>query len=234
MKLSQYKILLLEDDEMIASGLKWALERKGYFVKHCASVKAAYKAIDEQIFDLAILDIQLPDGLGFDVQEALGTDVAVIFLAIAHDGTTTVRALRLGAVDCLTKSLDFHELLHCVKGNLPFTSCAGRVAEIEKASTDDNPGIIAINGLIFDTVSGRVHINDEPISLSAREYRLLEFLVSNRGVLLSRAKIIDSVWQDSNSYIEDNTLSTYVKYVREKTCGEVEIETVRGLGYRVN
>ncbi|MCL2606127.1 MAG: response regulator transcription factor [Coriobacteriia bacterium] len=235
---SQRSILLVEDDEMIASGLVWTLEQEGYLVKHCASVADAVEHLNDNSYDLALLDVQLPDGTGFDVQQALqGTKTATIFLTAIDDKVMTVRALEQGAIDYLTKPFDLRELHARIKKafTLTTTSAIGQSNPLLTSSQQQALlGTFKLNDLEVDTVSGRVHLKSEALKLTALEYRLLIFLLANRGVLLSRGNIIDNVWEESGGYVEDNTLTIYINALRKKLGDELEIETVRGVGYRVN
>ena len=221
-QLSPRKILLLEDDEMIASGLVWILSQEGYDVTHSKTVEHAKESISATNFDLAILDMQLPDGTGFQIQEILsGTGTAVIFLTAADDKVIVVRALESGALDYLTKPFDVRELQARIKNALASTTNASEQA------------MVVINDLSIDTQYGKAYINGEEIELTALEYRLLVFLATNRGRLFSRAEIMDTIWTDANGYIGDNALSVYIKKLRSKLGGQMQIETVRGHGYRV-
>lgn len=207
------RILLVEDDKTIASGLVYALEQEGYEVTHCASVADAGAAIENVSFDLAILDMQLPDGTGLDVR-ALLKDSAVIFLTVVDDEGSIVRAFEDGAADYIIKPFRLRELLARVKRTLP----AG----------------LSLGGVSIDTSAGKAYIGETLLDLTALEYRLLLTFASNRGQLLTRAQILESIWDSTGSFVEDNTLTVYIKRLREKLDGAVNIETVRGLGYRVD
>jgi DNA-binding response OmpR family regulator len=215
--------LLAEDDAMIASGLVYALEREGYAVTHCKTVREAREAAAGRRFDLAILDMQLPDGTGFDLIGALKADgAAVIFLTVVDDEGNIVRAFADGADDYVTKPFRLRELLARVKRALDARGGAR------------TPSIVALGGVTIDTASGKTHIGGAPIELTALEYRLLMTFAHNRGRVLSRNQILESIWDGAGSFVEDNTLTVYVKRLREKLGEAVNIETVRGIGYRVD
>jgi len=214
------KILLVEDDSIIASGLVYALEQEGYGVVHCGSFNDAKNAISSGHFALAILDMQLPDGTGFDVRETLrGTDTAIIFLTVFDDEGNIVRAFDSGADDYITKPFRLRELIARVRRTLNMG---------ERGSHIINMGRITI-----DTSAGKAYKQDAILDLTALEYRLLLTFAQHKGQLLTRTQILDSIWDSAGNFVEDNTLTVYIKRLREKLGDSVNIETVRGVGYRV-
>ena len=215
-------ILLVEDDTMIASGLIYALEQEGYTVTHCQSVAETLRVINTAQFDLAILDMQLPDGTGSQIHESLqGKNMAVIFLTVVDDEGNIVRAFESGASDYVTKPFRLRELLARVRRVL-HTAGGGEVPHL------------TIGGVTIDTSAGKAYLHDTLLDLTALEYRLLLTFASNRGQLLTRGQILENIWDSSGSFVEDNTLTVYIKRLREKLGDSVNIETVRGLGYRVD
>jgi len=216
-------ILLVEDDVMIASGLVYALEQEGYAVIHSNSVRDAVSVVENQKLDLAILDMHLPDGTGFDVREALkATDAAVIFLTVVDDEGNIVRAFEDGAEDYITKPFRLRELLARVK----------RV--LSAPSGERQSSILTLGRLSIDTGAGKVHINNTIIDLTALEYRLLLTFAMNAGQILTRSQILENIWDSEGHFVEDNTLTVYIKRLREKLGASVNIETIRGVGYRAN
>ena len=211
-------ILVVEDDKMIASGLVYALEQEGYAVFHCENVKSAIKEIASQKFDLCLLDMQLPDGTGFDVREKL-SGTAVIFLTVVDDEASIVRAFEGGADDYVTKPFRIRELLARVRRTL---------------GSEANSSIITIGEIDIDTTAGKAYKNNAILELTALEYRLLLTFATHRGQILSRTQILESIWDSAGNFVEDNTLTVYIKRLREKLGGSVNIETVRGVGYRVD
>lgn len=215
------QILLVEDDEIIASGLVYALEQEGYSVTHRKLVSEATSLIANNKFDLAILDVQLPDGTGFDVREKLiGMDTSIIFLTVVDDEGNIVRAFEAGADDYITKPFRLRELLARVKRTL------------SKGTASSS--ILTVGNATIDTASGKVYKGEELIDLTALEYRLLLTFASNRGQLLTRAQILEGIWDSSGNFVEDNTLTVYIKRLREKLGDSVNIATIRGIGYRVD
>ena len=217
-------ILLIEDDTMIASGITYALETEGYEVCHATTVAGAHDFIEKREFHLAIIDMQLPDGTGFDVCEKLKhTNTAVIFLTVVDDENTIIKAFDDGAADYIVKPFRIRELLARVRRVL--------------APRNGPPGkehIICIGQARIHTDEAKVYVNDQLIELTALEYRLLLIFANNQGVLLSRQQILDKIWDVDGNFVEDNTLTVYVKRLREKLGNAVNIETVRGMGYRVD
>ena len=214
-------ILVVEDDKMIASGLVYALEQEGYSVFHCENVQNALQAIMSQKFALAILDMQLPDGTGFDVREKL-SNTAVIFLTVVDDETSIVRAFERGADDYVTKPFRIRELLARVRRTLGVNSGETAISAMK------------IGDIAIDTATGKVYKNNTILELTALEYRLLLIFATHKGQILSRTQILENIWDSAGNFVEDNTLTVYIKRLREKLGGSVNIETVRGLGYRVD
>ena len=218
------RILLLEDDTMIASGILYALESEGYETNHATRIKDARSLIEHYNFDLAIIDMQLPDGTGFDVSEIFkNTATSVIFLTVVDDENTIVRAFDEGAQDYIVKPFRIRELLARVR----------RILSVNiKNGEKDN--IIYMGRAAIHTDEAKVYVNDKSIELTALEYRLLLIFASNKGLLLTRQQILDKIWDADGNFVEDNTLTVYVKRLREKLGEAIHIETVRGMGYRVD
>ena len=198
-------IFLLEDDEAIGIGLTYSLENEGYNVTLAKSVKEAEKIIDEKEFSLYILDLTLPDGSGYDVCER-----------IKAKGDLPV--IFLTAYDDEVK-----ELMLRIK------------SVMRRYSNETSDGIIKINNLKINTNEAKVYKNNEEIILTAMEYRLLLILLSNRGKVLSRTALLENIWDVAGDFVEDNTLTVYIKRLRDKIEEDPAkpefIKTVRGLGY---
>lgn len=210
-----HTILLVEDDAMIASGLVYALEQEGYAVTHCKTVREAKSAGTR--FDLAILDMQLPDGTGFDVRDAL-PGIAVMFLTVVDDEGNIVRAFEGGAEDYITK---------------PFR-LRGLLARVKRALGGRGACVLTLGNVKIDTAAGKASIDGAALELTALEYRLLLTFAANKGQVLTRVQILEHLWDAAGNFVEDNTLTVYIKRLREKLGGAAAIETVRGVGYRVD
>jgi len=212
------KILLLEDDLMIAGGLIYALEQE-YQVVHAKTVEAAKKAIKTENFDLAILDMQLPDGLGTDVAPLLG--VPVVFLTVVDDEGNIVKAFEDGAADYITKPFRLRELL-------------ARIKRILLQQTGGGGQLITVGEVKVDLDGAKVFVNDEMVDLTVLEYKLLLTFATNKGRIMTREQILDNLWDNQGNFVEDNTLTVYIKRLRAKLGDALEIQTVRGMGYRVD
>lgn len=217
-------ILLVEDETMIASGITYALETEGYEVCHAATVMDACNCIEEKKFNLAILDMQLPDGIGLHVREKLkNTNTAVIFLTVVDDENTIVKAFDDGAADYIVKPFRIRELLARIR----------RVLSVQNNQAGKD-NLLCIGQVRINTDQAKVFVNDKMIELTALEYRLLLIFANNQGILLSRQQILDKIWDVDGNFVEDNTLTVYVKRLREKLGNALNIKTVRGMGYRVD
>lgn len=218
-------IFLLEDDEAIGIGLTYSLENEGYNVTLAKSVKEAEKNIDEKEFSLYILDLTLPDGSGYDVCKRIKAkgDLPVIFLTAYDDEVNVIMGFELGADDYISKPFRVKELMLRIK------------SVMRRYSNETSDGIIKINNLKINTNEAKVYKNNEEIILTAMEYRLLLILLSNRGKVLSRTALLENIWDVAGDFVEDNTLTVYIKRLRDKIEEDPAkpefIKTVRGLGY---
>lgn len=220
------KILIVEDDAIIASGLVYALEQEGYSVTHCKTVSEVHSLVTSKsarggfTADLAILDMQLPDGTGFDVRGLLPHDTSVIFLTVIDDEGNIVRAFNEGADDYITKPFRLRELLARVKRAL--------------ARNETSHSTLTLGGISIDITAGKAYIGESLLDLTALEYRLLLTFALNKGQMLTRSQILENIWDSAGNFVEDNTLTVYIKRLREKLGDSANIETVRGLGYRAD
>lgn len=215
------KILVVEDDASIAAALQYALEKERYQVTHKETIDSVLKGTDLSGIDLAILDMQLPDGSGKEIASKLKLSrTPVIYLTVVDDEDEIVKSLDDGAADYMTKPFRMRELL----------------ARIKKALHEEkeNDTILRLGGAVIDTGAGRVYVGSQVIELTALEYRLLLIFAQNQSILLKREQILERIWDISGNFVEDNTLTVYVKRLREKLGNVVSITTVRGIGYRVD
>jgi DNA-binding response OmpR family regulator len=213
-------ILLVEDDEIIASGLCYALEGEGYSVTYCDSVAKAIIAVTEKNFDLGIIDIGLPDGSGFDIckQIKLHHDTAIIFLTAVDDEGNTVKGFDMGADDYISKPFRLRELL-------------SRVKAVLRRHEGIHSDIVCFGDIMINTRLTKATQNGKELELTAIEYRLLLHFATHKGQTLTRKQILDSLWDGAGSFVNDNTLTVYIKRLRKKI-GDSFIQTVRGVGYR--
>lgn len=219
------KIFVLEDDSAIGMGLSYSLENEGYTVTLAKTVSDALNIIENELFSLYILDLTLPDGSGYDVCKKIKEkgDLPVIFLTSYDDEVNVVMGFELGADDYISKPFRLKELLVRIKSVL------------RRYNKDSADGIIKIKELTINTNEAKVYKNGTEIILTAMEYRLLLILLNNRGTVLSRAKLLENIWDIDSAFVEDNTLTVYIKRLRDKIeediANPVYIKTVRGLGY---
>ena len=220
------RILLVEDDKSIVTNLTEYLTKEGYTVKSASGQKDALQLVEREKFDLVLLDIALSDGNGFAVCKAIKSDhhIPVIFLTASGDEYSTVTGFELGADDYIAKPFRPRELVTRIKNILRLTRGTNLVIRIGNILVDMDKGIVSKNG------------ND--LHLSALEYRLLLVFLGNRGIVLSRTQLLDAIWDIAGDFVNDNTLTVYIKRLREKLEEDPQnpeiIKTVRGLGYKVD
>ena len=219
------KILLVEDDPDIVRSLSDYLQSEGYEVTSAAGERAAREALRRSTPALLLVDLSLADGDGFGVCRAAGErKLPVIFLTANDAEMSVVRGLDLGAEDYITKPFRPRELL-------------SRIRSVLRRRGGASP-MITVGGVTIDTERGIVTKDGAELALSALEYRLLLQLFSNRGRLLTREQILQDIWDAAGAYVNDNTLTVYIKRLREKIEEDPAqpqvIKTVRGMGYRVD
>lgn len=219
------QIFLVEDDQAIARNLMLLLQSEGFIVTHAATRKEASDVLADNKFDLALIDISLPDGNGFTVCTEVKEvqDIPIIFLTASGDEASVVTGLNMGADDYITKPFRPREL----------------IARIGTALRKNGRSISAFEvcGLQVDTASGVVKKNGSEVFLSALEYRLLLMFVSNPKSIITRDRLLDELWDAAGEFVNDNTLTVYIKRLREKIEDDPAkpkiIRTVRGTGYRL-
>lgn len=220
------KILLVEDDKSIVANLTEFLTAEGYEVNNASGQEAALKYLESEQADLVLLDISLSDGNGFAVCSAVKSlyGIPVIFLTASGDEYSTVTGFELGADDYIPKPFRPRELVTRIKNILRLTGGAGSVIHL---------GEVAV-----DTVKGTASKNGRDLYLSALEYRLLLVFLNNRGAVLTRTHLLESIWDIAGEFVNDNTLTVYIKRLREKIEDDPQnpeiIKTVRGIGYKVD
>ena len=218
-------IFLLEDDDAIAMGLSYSLENEGYTVTVAKSVSQALEIINKKNFSMYLLDLTLPDGSGYSVYKRIKEigDFPVIFLTAYDDEVNVVMGFELGADDYITKPFRLKELLVRIK------------SVFRRYNNDSGDGKIKVKDLVVNTNEAKVYKNGNEIVLTAMEYRLLLILLNNRGCVLSRTQLLENIWDVAGDFVEDNTLTVYIKRLRDKieeNPTEPEyIKTIRGLGY---
>ena len=212
------KILLVEDDKSIIKGLEYAFAQNGYSCEYCLSLDEAVRKAPFN-YDVAVLDIMLPDGNGFDLFKKIRrySDLPVIFLTAVDDEDSVVNGLELGADDYITKPFSTRELIARIK----------RVA-----NKNSKKNIITVSGVTLDLDKSAVFENGKQLELTALEYKLLSLLMQNVGRVVTRELIFEKIWDVSGNFVNDNTLTVYIKRIRKKLDADI-IKTVKGMGYQV-
>ncbi len=219
------RIFLVEDDKVIAKNLILLLRSEGFTVTHAPTRGDALAILAGNKFDLALIDISLPDGNGFTVCTEIKErqNVPVIFLTASGDEASVVTGLNMGADDYITKPFRPRELIARIRTAL---RKSGR-----------SPSAFEICGLHVDTASGIVKKNGNEVFLSTLEYRLLLVFINNPKSIITRSRLLDELWDAAGEFVNDNTLTVYIKRLREKIENDPAspqiILTVRGTGYRL-
>lgn len=220
------KILLLEDNDAITMGLKYSLEQEGLEVDVAKDVKSALKSLNEDIYAIYLLDITLPDGNGFEVCKQIKAkfDRPVIFLTARDEETNVVLGLDMGADDYVTKPFRIRELISRINRIL---------SRYDKGI--DKSNILKYNDIEINVSKCKVTKAGEEIVFTSLEYKILLLLFSNVGNLVTRDQLLDKIWDMAGNFVNDNTLTVYIKRIREKLNDKEgkTIQTIRGIGYRV-
>lgn len=222
-------ILLVEDDLSLIDGLEFSLQKSGFTVVVARTVQDALATLSKRSFDLLLLDLTLPDGSGFTICKNVRrtSNVPIIFLTAADEEVNIVMGLDMGGDDYITKPFKLNELISRINALL-------RRAGI----VDDSPHVLQNNGITVKLEESRVLKDGLEIEVTAAEYRLLCLFMQNSNLVLTRAVILDKLWDNSGNFVDDNTLSVYVRRLRSKIEDDPEnpvyLSTVRGVGYQWN
>lgn len=209
---------MVEDDLFLCDGLCELLEKEGYDVKSAACIADAKNELGKCEYDLLILDVMLPDGNSFDLCASVrdsSNNIPILFLTACDDEIQVVRGLDAGGDDYVTKPFKLLELMSRVRALLR-----------RNASTFYKSG-----GITLNTDNMTVKKNGEVIFLTPIEFQILSALIKNNGIIVTRSILFQNIWDDSGSFIDDNTLSVHMSRLREKI-GAKHIVTIRGVGYR--
>ncbi|MDO4297272.1 MAG: response regulator transcription factor [Lachnospiraceae bacterium] len=221
-------VLVVEDDAIILEGLQYSLMQEQYEVLTARTQAEAFGILKSSIhLDICLLDVMLPDGDGFAICREIrkNSNVPILFLTACDDEIHTVMALEQGADDYIAKPFRIRELLARMKAILRRTS--GSAPE---------SSVITVGSNQINLQTGKVYSGNEEIVLTAMEYKLLLIFLNHRGQNLSRQQILNDIWDDVGDFVNDNTLSVYIKRLRKKLGDSEEnqfIKTVRGIGYRM-
>jgi len=224
------KILLVEDDAALTVALEYTLKNEGFEVFKAPNIKMAKEIFLEDNFNLILLDVMLPDGNGYDFCKEVRKDssIPIIFLTSFDEEVNIVMGLDMGGDDYITKPFRIKELLSRIKA----------VLRRKSNNNVNNTAVIESRGIGIDTLRGKAFKDGDEMILTALEYRLLLLFMQNRDAALSRNQILDKLWDSAGEFVDDNTLSVYIRRLREKVednpAAPDIITTVRGLGYRWN
>ena len=224
-------ILMVEDDSTIAFAVKYAVEQEGFNLDIAENLENARKIVNSKEYDLILLDVMLPDGNGYEFLKQLrehDEDTPVIFLTACDEEVNIVMGLDIGGDDYITKPFRVRELISRINA----------ILRRKGKSQDSNKKILKFKNISIHTLEARGFKNNEEIFLTSAEYKLLLILIQNKNMVLSRAQILEKLWDVTYDFINDNTLSVYIKRLREKIEDDSSkpqyILTVRGLGYKWN
>ena len=224
------RLLLLEDDLSLIDGLKYSLEKNAFELDVVRSVRAARERLrGRHGYDLLLLDVTLPDGTGFMICDEVGASgdmTPIIFLTAADEETNIIRGLDSGGDDYITKPFKLGEL-------------CSRIRALLRRSTLQNPsdaGVICSGPVTVDQTAAKAYLDGKYLDLTGAEYRLLSLLIRHDGQTLTRNFILDELWDGQGNFVDDNTLSVYIRRLREKIeehpSHPEHLLTVRGMGYR--
>ena len=213
------KILLVEDNETIVMGLSYSLEQEGFEIVSSKTRKDAEKILESETINLVLLDVTLPDGNGFDICKYVKQklDIPVIFLTAQDEETSVVVGLDLGADDYVIKPFRTRELISRINSVLR-----------RYGKKEDTTNIVQYKNIKIDTNSAKVYKDETSL-----EYKILLMLFTNQNKLITREQLLEKIWDIAGNFVNDNTLTVYIKRIREKLQDETIIKTVRGLGYRI-
>ena len=213
-------ILLVEDNEVLAKGLIYSLEQKKYKIIYTTTGNTALQELKNNTIDFVILDISLPDGNGFDLYKNYikSKDIPTIFLTARDDESDIVKGLELGAEDYITKPFGVKELLTRIN----------KIVLRKRKNT-----IIQVKDIYFDMDKMTVKRKDKEITLTSLELKKLHLLLQNINKVVTRNDIIEKIWEWTGNDVNDNTVTVYLKRIREKLECDI-IKTVKGIGYRID
>ena len=223
------KILLLEDDLSLVNGLTFAFQKERYDLDIARTISEADKLLSERRYDLLILDVSLPDGSGFEICKKVRqtSKVPIIFLTASDEEINIIMGLDMGGDDYITKPFKFGVLMSRINALLR------RVKNFGGEETE-----LSSNGIKVLLLKGQVFQNGNLLDLTAGEYKLLCLFMQNPGVVLPKEKILEKLWDSDNNYVDDNTLTVYIRRLRmkiEENPSEPQmILTVRRMGYKWN
>ncbi|EGT3953996.1 response regulator transcription factor [Clostridioides difficile] len=221
-------ILLVEDDLSLIYGLEFSIQKSGFSIDIARTVKEAMQMYEEKNYDLLLLDVSLPDGNGFQICEKVRevSNIPIIFLTASDEEVNVVMGLDMGGDDYITKPFKLNELISRIKALLRRYNVASNVNELSS------------NNITIKLLENRVFKGEFEVELTTAEYKLLCLFMKNKNIVLTRKNILDKLWDGNGSFIDDNTLSVYVRRLRNKIEDNPEnpkfLLTIRRMGYKWN
>ena len=219
-------ILLLEDDSSLLEGLVYALQKNGFTLTAARTMQETRRLLKKQTFDLLLLDVTLPDGNGFEICQAVrqqGSTVPILFLTAADEETSIIRGLDSGGDDYLTKPFKLGEL-------------CSRLRALLRRSGMQQDQLLRSGPVAIDLLGSKAFLDGQPLELTSIEYRLLCLFLQNKGRILTRNVILNTLWDGQGNFVDDNTLSVNIRRLREKIEQDPShpryLCTVRGFGYQ--
>lgn len=218
----QNKVLIVEDDSDLKEGLDFSLSEEGYMVVAVETLKEAEKCFKNDVFDLILLDCNLPDGSGFELCKDIRkvSNIAILMLTARDGELDEVKALNLGVDDYMKKPFSLSVL-------------KARIRNLLRRKSQNS--LIESNGIRIDTNSNTIYKNENKIEVTAIEYRLLRYMVENKNQILSKEQILSHIWDVEDKYVDDNIVSVNIRRLRVKIEEEPSnpkfIKTIHGMGY---
>ena len=218
----QNKVLIVEDDSDLKEGLDFSLSEEGYMVVAVETLKEAEKCFKNDVFDLILLDCNLPDGSGFELCKDIRkvSNIAILMLTARDGELDEVKALNLGVDDYMKKPFSLSVL-------------KARIRNLLRRKSQNS--LIESNGIRIDTNSNTIYKNENKIEVTAIEYRLLRYMVENKNQILSKEQILSHIWDVEDKYVDDNIVSVHIRRLRVKIEEEPSnpkfIKTIHGMGY---
>lgn len=223
------KILLVEDDMAITVGVEYALKKEGFSIASAKNIKEAKEKLNNEPFNLMLLDVLLPDGSGYDLCKeirASDSNLPIIFMTACDEEVNVVLGLDLGGDDYIVKPVRIKELVSRINA----------VLRRNKVISSDPSRKIQTGNIVIEPLKFKIFKSSKEITLTSMEYKLILLFIENKGNVLSRNKIIEKLWDIEGNFVDENTLNVYIKRLREKVEDNIKepeyIKTVRGLGYR--
>ncbi|WP_353893017.1 response regulator transcription factor [Proteinivorax hydrogeniformans] len=222
------KVLVVEDDITLAEGIRYTLEREGFCVNIASNLAQARKEFAEGVYKLILLDVMLPDGSGYDLCKEIRQEssIPIIFLTACDEEVNVVLGLDMGGDDYIAKPFRVRELISRIK------------AVLRRRSEDKPTSYLKFNDIEVDLLKAQLLKDGQKVDLTPIEWKLITVFINNPNQVLTRSVILDKLWDQSGDFVDDNTLSVYIRRIRGKIEKDPSnpklIQTIRGMGYKWN